>query len=127
MLYYGTSKQTNESVAMKYYNFTLPDAQQAVRTMSLLTRLNHPNLVKYYGVFESSKQTCVVQELAKETLVQHIINKKYYYEDECRGYVRQIVDAVTYLHELNIPFGNIKVSNILIQDEVVKLSDYAHK
>lgn len=69
VLYYGRNLQTNEPVAMKYYNFTLPDASQAVRTMSLLTRLSHPNLLRYYGVFESSEQTCVVQELAKETLV----------------------------------------------------------
>ncbi|CAL6029232.1 Kinase [Hexamita inflata] len=123
-LFYGTNKQTKESVALKIYNVTSSDPRNTLRELSVMQRLSHQNLIKFYNYYESYDQTVIVTELAQHELLEYIIEKRYYCEDDCRGFIHQVMQGLKYLHDLNIQHGNLKPENILVKNGVVMLSDY---
>ena len=123
-LFYGIDKQSGAPVAIKLYQFTTDEPQRLMRELSVLKRLSHPNLIAFYNLFESADETALVTELAQEELVQVITERRYYCEDDCRGYVVQVLKGLQYLHDLNIGHLDLKPENVLIREQRVKLSDY---
>lgn len=47
-----------------------------------------------------------------------------YSEDQTAYYIKQVVEALKYLHSENIIHRDIKPENILIVEGVLKLSDF---
>lgn len=62
----GYHKPTNEKVAIKMYDrYKLMDIQRkksALREIKILSKLNHPNIVKLYESIDSSKYVYLVME-----------------------------------------------------------------
>lgn len=87
---------------------------------NLLTALDHPGIIKIYDTFEDDKHLHMVVEICKGgELFDHVVkpskNKKGVElncpeEKVAAVIVRQVVDAVAYLHEHNIVHRDLKVS-----------------
>ncbi len=87
---------------------------------NLLTALDHPSIIKIYDTFEDDKHLHMVVEICKGgELFDHVVrpskNKKGVElncpeEKVAAVIVRQVVDAVAYLHEHNIVHRDLKVS-----------------
>merc|ERR1711998_746405 len=74
-------------------------------------------------VFETSRYLYLVMDLVKGgDLTQRIMKKKQIKECECRELMRNLFDALSYLHKHGIVHRDIKPENVLIMDPIEKES-----
>lgn len=87
----------------------------------LLSKFNHPHIIKmyYYYCFES--RVYIFVELAEQNLFQFQINKN---DELLRTIFKQMVDAVKECHRLNIIHCDIKLENFLVINEKIVLADF---
>ena len=92
------------------------------------TKLSHTNISKVYNKLRSSNlyhdYLFVSRELCTISLL-NIIEKHQFASglpvSMARGFLRQIVDGVCYLHSLNVIHGHLRVANIYVNDGVIKI------
>jgi serine/threonine protein kinase len=89
----------------------------------LQKELDHPNIVKVFETYEDDKSIVIIMELCSVDL-DKIINRKKLNMEEIKSYLRQLISAVKYLEERNILHDDIKAQNILICDDILKLTDF---
>ena len=97
-----------------------------IEEIKLHSRLNHPNIVKFYGFFEEKDHICLVLEyLNGGTLFDHL-NDVYTLDNEkAVVFLKQIISALEYLHERKIMHRDIKPENIVISSTgLAKLCDF---
>jgi serine/threonine protein kinase len=94
--------------------------------MDLLSRMNHPNIVKYYGNFRKGKYLNIVLEYCnKGSLLSLLKNFTHFEEIIIKKYISEILDGLEYLHYHNIIHRDIKCANILIdKNDICKLTDF---
>ena len=72
-------------------------------------RLDHPNLVKVYEVFEYGGQYVLIMELCEGgDLFNYIKQSRYFTEAKAAKIIRQLLQAVNYLHKQGITHRDIK-------------------
>lgn len=93
------------------------------REAKLLASVDHPNIVRFLaaGVSDSGDQYIVTEYVAGRTLheVLHEVLKvgTSLSEDYVAGVMRQVAEALAYLHQRNIVHRDVKPSNILLPGE----------
>lgn len=86
----------------------IEDVEQFGQLLQKLTKLNHPNIIKIYDVFETEENVSIVQELCQGgELVRFVASKQIISESQSAKIMRQIFQAVLYLHEHNIIHGDL--------------------
>ena len=88
--------------------------------------LDHPNIVKFYGCFEEKEDVYLVLEYMNGgTLFDYLNEVNYLGVREAVEYLRDIIEALVYMHEKSIAHRDIKPENIVISSEgVAKLCDF---
>ena len=86
----------------------------------ILSKLDHPNIVKFHRKYESKSHFFILMELIKagslkDFLYIHAKHNKPLSEDESRIIMKPIFEAIRYLHSKNILHRDIKTANILIK------------
>lgn len=111
---------TKAAVSQNFLKRYLP------REIEVLRRVRHPNIINVYGVYEFPHRVYVFMELIKRgDLLMYIQETGAMRDSKARYFFSQCVDAVLYLHRLNIAHRDIKCENILITDaDEVKLIDF---
>lgn len=126
-------KLTNQNKAVKIYERSkLVDPvrkQSLLKEISILKKLDHPNIVKFYESFETSRHVYLVTEyVSGPSLLQYLKSKpsRTLEEDEAKRIWKQVVEAVSYLHSKNITHRDIKLENVLLSKDLqtVKLIDF---
>lgn len=88
----------------------------------LMIHLNHQNIVKLYDVFEDDVSQYIVLEYCPNGTIQQ---KGKLPNDQFICYARQILEAVSYCHSINIAHRDIKPDNIFLdQNGRIKLADF---
>ena len=93
------------------------------REIGILQNLNHPNIVKYYGVKKTPKHIyCLFEYYYGEDLLTLFeqYQQKYgrpFTQDIIQHLMKQIIEGVKYFHGLNIVHDDIKLESILIHFE----------
>ena len=83
--------------------------------ISILRKLNHPNIVNYYGFIETNNQLMIKMEYIKYgTLKNWINNRENINEEEASTIIGRILSAIEYLHGKQICHRDIKPENIMI-------------
>lgn len=102
---------------------TSPEIQQEV---DLLSKLEHPNIVRYLGSSIEDGRLCIYIELVRMGSLEAILRKyKRFEEKTIRSYTRQILHGLEYLHAQKTIHRDIKCANILVDvNGQVKLSDF---
>jgi calcium-dependent protein kinase len=96
--------------------------------ITILKKLDHPNILKLYEVFEDEKRYYLVTELCKGgELFDEIVTKVCFSEKEAAAIIQQILQAVAYCHDLGIVHRDLKPENVLIDKELnntLKIIDF---
>ena len=76
--------------------------------------LKHKNIISLYEIYESPKYFYLVMEyFPKKNLIEKIILKKRVNENETLVIFVQLLDALVYMHKMNITHRNIRTEHIL--------------
>ncbi|KAI9926438.1 hypothetical protein AWENTII_006996 [Aspergillus wentii] len=82
--------------------------------LEMLQALNHPNIVHFVDWFESKDKFYIVTQLATGgELFDRICEYGKFTEKDASQTIRQVLDAVNYLHERNIVHRDLKPENLL--------------
>jgi calcium-dependent protein kinase len=88
--------------------------------VEILSNLDHPNIVKYFGVFEDQLYVHIVMEYLKGyDLYKVIALKKYnaFDEKDMAEIIQQLLKALSFIHSMNIIHRDIKPENILFANK----------
>ncbi|MEJ5166212.1 MAG: serine/threonine-protein kinase [Thermoanaerobaculia bacterium] len=110
----------NTKVALKFFlkkNLSAKRLQRIRREVLKGRELSHENLLKYYEVFEDEKYLFFSMELIKGKTLAKTINERNFNEEEIKKFLRQITDALNYIHSKGIIHRDIKPSNIFIKED----------
>jgi len=122
----------NEEVAMavKIQNKTINSSRSFYREVRMLREITHPKIVRFFDAFEDEQRSYVVMELcAGGDLFEYIDSRGGVLpEAEVMIIMRQLLSAVSYLHEHGIAHCDIKPSNVMFgsfqNPNSVKLIDF---
>ena len=82
--------------------------------VAILRRVEHPNLCRLYNVFETPDEMVLSMELLSgKPLLEAVIARQHYSEDDARGCIIQLLDAVAYLHTMGVCHRDIKPENCI--------------
>ena len=80
-----------------------------------MRRLRHPNIIQFVDVFETADQLMMVMEYCPgDELLDVILARKFFSEEDAKPVFAQICKALFYLHSLNIIHRDIKPENVLV-------------
>ncbi|XP_055994969.1 calcium/calmodulin-dependent protein kinase type IV [Sorex fumeus] len=128
IVYRCKQKGTQKPYALKVLKKTVD--KKIVRTeIGVLLRLSHPNIIKLKEIFETPAEISLVLELVTGgELFDRIVEKGYYSERDAADAVKQILEAVAYLHENGIVHRDLKPENLLYAtpapDAPLKIADF---
>jgi serine/threonine-protein kinase len=103
------------------------DVSRFTREIQNLERARHPNIVRIIDSFEDAGMPCFAMEYCSKGSIETLISKTKNDADNVWNILKQLLDGLKYLHELDPPIihRDIKPSNILLGDDGnIKLSDF---
>uniref|UniRef100_A0A672KXG8 Calcium/calmodulin-dependent protein kinase type IV n=1 Tax=Sinocyclocheilus grahami TaxID=75366 RepID=A0A672KXG8_SINGR len=121
-------KGTQKHYAAKMLKKTVD--KKIVRTeIGVLLRLSHPNIIKLKEIFETPAEISLVLELVTGgELFDRVVEKGYYSERDAADAVKQVLEAVAYLHENGVVHRDLKPENLLYAtsapDAPLKIADF---
>ncbi|XP_078279703.1 calcium/calmodulin-dependent protein kinase type IV-like [Rhinoraja longicauda] len=118
IVYRCQEKQTQTQYAAKVLQKTNKIDKKIARTeIGVLLRLSHPNIIKLKEIFETPTEIILILELVTGgELFDRIVEKGYYSERDAAHAVKQILEAVEYLHENGVVHRDLKPENLLYAD-----------
>ncbi|CAL1269621.1 unnamed protein product, partial [Larinioides sclopetarius] len=95
------------------------------REIEVLSKINHENIVKVYKIFNFPSKVYIFMELINEDLLGYVRSHGRLKEKEARQFFEQMVNAMKYLHSLNIAHRDLKCENIMIdENQKIKIIDF---
>ncbi|XP_072295233.1 calcium/calmodulin-dependent protein kinase type IV [Eucyclogobius newberryi] len=128
VVYRCEEKQTQKPYAVKVLKKTID--KKIVRTeIGVLLRLSHPNILELKEIFETDTDIALVLELVTGgELFDRIVERGYYSERDAAHVIKQILEAVAYLHENGVVHRDLKPENLLYAslslDAPLKIADF---
>lgn len=105
-----------------------PEEKSLLRTeIAVLKLVNHPNIIKLEGLYESKQYIYIVMEMLKGgELFERIVGRPRFSELEAAKLLRPLLESVAYLHDLGIVHRDLKPENILCGEELedLKIADF---
>lgn len=100
--------------------------RRAQQEIALMERMNHPHIIRMLECIESPKRVHIVMEYAGgSNLCQYVKAKRRLAEPEARAIFCQVMLATEYLHNVGIIHRDIKLENVLFDDNrQMKLVDF---
>lgn len=107
-------------------NLTEKYIQSFVGEAEILSKLNHPNIVRIYDYFiEDGKMFIILEYCSNGSLLDMLRENPNIEKSKMIKYSYQIIDALAFMHSKGIAHCDIKLSNILIDAyDRVKICDF---
>lgn len=102
------------------------DIEELFREIKLLSSIQHPNIVSYYGCKKLPRFFIIYMEYVDMGSLEDLARQYGTFpEDVTAKYTEQILKGLDYLHFHSVIHRDIKTANILVDTKgVVKLSDF---
>ncbi|AFN82522.1 Spk1-like Ser/Thr protein kinase [Encephalitozoon romaleae SJ-2008] len=120
---YGGISETGEEVAVKVAPRRGKAAGMAYREIRMLDCVRHENIVKVIDRFESENHVCIVEELCDLNLVS-FLNEYEIDENVALKILRMILCGLRHIHSIGIIHRDLKLGNILLKENTVKICDF---
>ncbi|XP_065702127.1 caM kinase-like vesicle-associated protein [Patagioenas fasciata] len=95
----------------------------------ILKMVKHPNILQLVDVYITRKEYFIFLELATgREVFDWILDQGYYSERDTSNVIRQVLEAVAYLHSLKIVHRNLKLENLVyynrLKNSKIVISDF---
>ncbi|MBW4476292.1 MAG: serine/threonine protein kinase [Tolypothrix brevis GSE-NOS-MK-07-07A] len=115
--------ENQERIVIKTLNETVqkrPDfaklQQDFLNEAVKLAKCNHPHIVKVKEVFQEGKLWCMAMEYIQgEHFADRVVNRGVLSEAEAVGYIQQIGEALTIVHNNGLLHRDVKPANIIVR------------
>ena len=121
VVFKGSSLATGKQVAIKRIkkrstkNKQMQMIEREVQCMQALNESPHPNIVRMHDLYEDSKFFWLVMEMCGgDELLDAILARGQFSEQESRQVMHAILQSVAHMHERGIVHRDLKPENILI-------------
>ena len=117
------NKTTGELYACKKLTkLNIDNLQKFRREIDILMKLDHPNIIKLYEIYEAPNSLYLIMEQCKggelfEKIFEHIENNEMYSEKDTAKIMIQIISAIEYCHNNGICHRDLKPENLLYLKE----------
>lgn len=129
-VFVATHKVTKEPRAIKAIaKSKVKNPETFKNEIEIMKKLDHPNIIKLYEIYEDVRYIYLVMELCKGgELFERISNKGHFTEKEAMDLFSQIIHALYYCHSFNICHRDLKPENFLYlndaEDSPIKVIDF---
>lgn len=129
VVYKCKNKDNHELVALKKIRLENEDEgipSTAIREISILKQLKHPNIVNLIDLIHGEKKLHLVFEYLDYDLKKFLEhNNGPLHPQLVKSYLYQLLDAITYCHSKRILHRDLKPQNLLIDKSGhIKLADF---
>ncbi|KAM5291859.1 serine/threonine-protein kinase Nek11 [Ctenodactylus gundi] len=102
---------------------------QANLEAQLLSKLNHPAIVKFYASFVEQDNFCIITEYCEGRDLDYKIQEykeagKVFPENQIIEWFIQLLLGVDYMHERRIIHRDLKSKNIFLKNNLLKIGDF---
>ena len=119
-VYLAEQRNTRERRAIKEIDKKRADKlggshSKFIGEVEIISRLDHPNIIKLYEMYEDAKRYYIVSELCTGgELFDYITSKGHLSEILAADIMRQLLSAVSYCHQNHIVHRDLKPENLLL-------------
>ena len=131
-IYSAKSKITGDEVVLKIINKSFfqknPDDLILIKNeIEVLKILKHRNILTLYEIYESPNYFYIITEKLSTELLNLILSKKRLNENDALKIFIQILDALQYMHKMNICHRDIRIEHILFdKNNIPKIIDFGY-
>lgn len=129
VVYRALNKETGKTVALKKIRLDLETEgvpSTAIREISLLKELDHPNIVRLMDVLYNETKLYLVFEYLPQDLKKYMDSHPQGIEiNLAKSYLRQLLQGIAYCHSRRVLHRDLKPQNLLIDESgSIKLADF---
>ena len=129
-------KKTGEIRACKHLSkLNINNLEKFKNEIELLRKMDHPNIIKLYEIFESDRSLYLIMEECKggeifSKIIERINAKLMYSEKDAANIIKQVISCINYCHNKNICHRDLKPENLLYlkdgpeKDNIIKVIDF---
>ena len=93
--------------------------KQLIEKLKIQKSCHHPNIASILRYFEDTENVYICYEHCKNSSLKSLLNRrKKLTELEVQCYLKQLINALKYLHRNRIIHRNLKLSNILLTEKM---------
>jgi calcium-dependent protein kinase len=129
------NKTTNKFYACKKISKLNVNSAQFQKEINILMKMDHPNIIKLYEVFESENSIYLIMEECFggelfDRILKRIKSNSIYTEKEACKIIQQVIGAIEYCHNNGIVHRDLKPENLLYlnagdeEDNPIKIADF---
>jgi len=119
-----------DQISIRFYSFRLDQEDEgvpstAIREVSLLKELHHPNVVRLLDVCCSLKKLYLIFEFVDNDLKKHMKTKGILKPEQVKSFAYQLLLGMNYCHSNRIIHRDLKPQNLLINSQgILKIADF---
>jgi len=112
----GICKKTGESVAVKHIDKSMVERDETLENeIKIMSVTKHPRIVELRGIYDSPDTLFIVMDLLEGgELYDEIIRREVFTEKEASYVLKQLLEALAYLHDKGFVHRDLKLENLLL-------------